>query len=205
MKHTIPLSLLLLLIGFNNYAQNPKEHDRFFLSMSLGVSHFSLNNDITNGPYNNMKISGPAATFDIKIGGAIKENFILHGDIISTSSSSADVTVDGQKIGTLSGDNSVGMIMVGAGVTYYFMPVNIFISSTIGAGNFTIATGGNDTKTEKGFGLYLKTGKEWWVSDKWGLGVSMAFNYLKVNNEIMGMTENLKGSSFGISFNSTLN
>ena len=52
-------------------------------------------------------MKGIGGGFDFKLGAAVKENFILHGDIIVTTSSSIDVIADGDEIGTISGDNSV--------------------------------------------------------------------------------------------------
>ena len=210
MKKVFLLAIAILFACTNVMAQSDHEpgyqtHDGFFLSMSLGPGWVSINDDITDGPYNNMKMKGVGGIIDIKIGYAIKENFILHGDIISISTGQVDVVLDGVDIGTIEGDNSVGDIVFGAGFTNYFMPSNMFISGTAGIGSFTITTNDDTGSTERGFGFHLKAGKEWWVASRWGLGVSACFNYTHVNNDVGDFQESLTGTSVGISFNATFN
>lgn len=200
--------IVFLFLNSNAQDEEVRGHyksDGLYLSMALGGGYLSINNDITNGPYNNMKMKGPGMAFDFKLGGAVKDNLILHADIMTVNSSSADVTADGEELGTISGDNSVGVMMFGAGTTYYFMPQNVFISGTLGIGGFTITSGENTSSTQKGFGLFVKLGKEWWISKNWDLGLSAGFNYTNVNNKADDMTEKLSGTSFGLCVNATFN
>lgn len=210
MKKVTLLAFTIIFGCINLMAQSDHEpgyqaHDGFFLSMSVGPGMIYINDDITNGPYDNMKMNGVGGIVDIKVGYAIKENLILHGDIISISSGKVDVVADGTDLGTIEGDNSVGVIMFGGGFTNYFMPNNMFISGTVGIGSFNITTNDQTSSTQRGLGLYIKAGKEWWVSSRWGLGVSAGFNYTHVNNDVDGLLESLTGTSFGISFNATFN
>jgi hypothetical protein len=210
MKKLTLLTIVLMLVCSTMMAQSDHEpgyqtHDRFFLSMSLGPAWMSINDDITNGPYNNMKMTGVGGIIDFKVGYALNESFILHGDVISVSSGKVDIVADGTTLGTIEGDNSVGMIMFGGGVTNYFMPNNFFVSGTAGIGSFNITTGESTSSTERGLGLLLKAGKEWWISSRWGMGVSATFNYTHVNNEADGMQEALSGIAFGVSLNATFN
>jgi hypothetical protein len=210
MKNLLVFVMAIMFACLNIMAQSDHEpgyqtHDRFFLSMSLGPAWMSINDDITDGPYNNMKMKGIGGIVDFKAGYALNESLILHGDVISISSGSIDITVDGTDMGTIEGDNSVGMIMVGGGLTNYFIPENFFISGTVGMGSFNITSGDNTSSTERGLGLLLKAGKEWWISSRWALGMSASFNYTHVNNNADGMQENLSGMALGISFNATFN
>jgi hypothetical protein len=54
------------------------QHDGFYLSMSVGPLFGSVNDDLGNYT---MDMSGTGAQFDFKIGGAIKENLILHATL----------------------------------------------------------------------------------------------------------------------------
>ena len=210
MKRTPIIFLAILLSGVNLAAQADHEpgyqaHDGFFLSMSIGPGMVNINDDITGGTYSNLKMSGIGAVIDIKLGAAVSENLILHGDIISISSGKLNVEADGSDIGTIEGDNSLGNIMLGGGITYYFMPSNVFVSGSGGIARFTITTNDQTSSTQAGLGLHVKAGKEWWISSRWGLGVSAIVNYAHVNNEADNMTEVLNGTFFGLSFNATFN
>ena len=211
-KFSLILSAILIL-GFNTKAQqvvqdNEKrghhKGDGLFFSASLGVSYLSINDDITGSTYDNMKMKGTGIALDIKLGAVIKENFILHGDIITSNSISLEVLIDGEPLGTITGDNSVSMIMFGGGGTYYFLP-GAYFSGTIGIGGFSIKANENTTNTQKGLGINLKLGKEWWVSKNWDLGGSIGLNYINVNNEVETVTEKLSGVSIGLLFTATFN
>ena len=213
MKKLSLILVTILILGFNTNAQQVTQDDAkrghykgdgLFLSFSLGASYLSINDDITGGTYDNMKMKGPGIALDFKIGGTIKTNLILHGDIISTNSLSLDVIVDGESLGTISGDNSVTMIMFGGGGTYYFSP-GVYFSGTLGMAGFSISSGGSNSSTQKGLGLNMKLGKEWWVSKNWDLGASIGMNYTNVNNEADGYSEKLSGISFGLMFTAIFN
>ena len=71
--------------------------------------------------------------------------------------------------------------MLGIGVTYY-LPENIFFSGSIGMAAFNLQDNTDEDneiegQTDRGIGVQVAVGKEWWVSDNWGLGVSAAFTY----------------------------
>ena len=68
--------------------------------------------------------------FSFMIGGAVRENMILHFE--ATGVSLADPSMKfGSDKGTLDGDLTT--TLAGVGMTYYFMPANAYISATIGA------------------------------------------------------------------------
>lgn len=209
MKRII-IFIVALTISFSLAGQSDQERGHspksgLFLSMSIGPSYMSINDDITGTIYDNMKFKGIGVVFDAQLGAVLKEGFILHGDLISISSGSVDVTIDGVEVGTMEGENSIGMMMFGGGATYYFMPQNIFISGTLGLGGFSITTGDDTVTTKKGFGLFCKIGKEWYVSRNWDLGFNFSFNYTNVNNNVETISEKLSGFSAGIGFNATFN
>lgn len=207
-KIIILIFALILSIGL--FAQSDQERGHspnsgIFLSMSLGPSYLSINDDITGSDINNMTFKGVGIVFDIQVGAPIKENFILHGDLITSSSGSVDMTFDGEDVGTLEGENSIGMMMFGGGFTYYVMPSNIFFSGVLGVGGFTMTVEDNTANTQKGFGLFVKAGKEWYISSNWDLGFNINLNYTNVNNEAESITEKLSGFSVGLGFNATFN
>ncbi|MEA1896792.1 MAG: autotransporter domain-containing protein [Bacteroidota bacterium] len=213
MKKLSLILIAILILGFNIKAQQTIQDDEkrghhkgdgLFFSASLGASYLSINDDITGSTSDNMKMTGTGIAIDIKLGAVIKENFILHGDIISTTSFSLKILVDGEPLGTISGDNSVSIIMFGGGGTYYFYP-GVYFSGTLGMGGFSITAGENTTNTQKGLGINLKLGKEWWVSKNWDLGGSIGFNYTNVNNKVGDITEKLSGVSIGLMFTATFN
>jgi hypothetical protein len=79
---------------------------------------------------------------------------------------------------TVATDNfSLSEVMYGVGITDYLMPSDIFLSGALGIGAFVIdnETKKTITRTNSGFAFQVKAGKHWWVSNKWGMALSIAY------------------------------
>lgn len=190
---------VLLIMGFciSAFTQNEaKQHDGFYLSMCLGPV-FGKITDKYNSSI--MTMNGTGVEFDFKIGASVTKDLILHGTLISKTMPGPTISNEGS-VTTLSDDISVNELMYGAGVTYYFMPVNFFVSSSAGIGKFTISNSTNDTKskTQSGFSFQLIVGKEWWISKKWGLGAGIAYGKTHLTNNVDSTEEKLDSNRFSI-------
>ena len=181
-------------------------HDGFFLNLALGFGYQSFTYDANKATYD-MEANGVSSEFDLKLGGAIAPNTLLHATILGvTNTGEIEGKRDGKKV-TSTSDRSEGLSLLGIGVTYY-LPENIFFSGTIGLAAFNLQDNtdkDNDItgQTENGFGVQLAVGKEWWVSDNWGLGVSAALTYgAAADKDDMG-----DASAYGINilFSATFN
>jgi len=185
------------VLSIGRYADDPDngyhQHDGFFFSANNGGGYGSL----SWGRFNNKEsgtavLTGAGPVIDYKIGGALKENLILSFDLIMTPVASGDFSGKGMDVNglgiTSSPDSASDVFLGGAGLglTYYFMPANIFLSGTLGVGavalNDKYGSGSNydlnlSTRYSEAFGnfIQLKVGKEWWVSTNWGLGISGAY------------------------------
>ena len=183
-----------------------RTHTGFFLSMSVGPHFPSISSEIV-GVYD-YKFTGTGAIFDIKIGGAVKENLILHATLVSSSLAGPKVT-SGSNSQNASNNLSIGEAMLGGGLTYYIMPQNIFFSGSVGFGGYSLIDSDNSNAsvaTDRGFAMQIKAGKEWWVSKRWGLGIAVTYGKTKLTNTPGGSVEELMDSNnFGILFNATLN
>lgn len=184
---------------------NYQRHEGFFLSLSGGPNFSGISIE-DNQPYvTNYVGSGPI--MDLKIGGAIKENLILHATLITDYMSGPKISSNGV-IQKTSNNFMIGEDFIGGGITYYLMPSNLFLSGSIGPGSFRRMDTGDDTSvsSDKGFGFQVKVGKEWWVSRRWGLGVALSYSQLNVRNQPEnGVVELINSNNFGIYFNATLN
>lgn len=182
------------------------QHKGFFLSMGIGPNFPGITDKVA-GVYD-LKFTGTGALFDLKIGGAIKENLILHATILSSTISGPKTTfADGSSENSSNG-LTLGETSIGAGITYYLMPSNIFLSGSLGIGNFSVLDDDNDidVSTDRGFSMQLKAGKEWWVSRRWALGVALTYSKTSLTNKPGGgVEERMNSNNFGILFNATLN
>lgn len=176
------------------------EHDGFFLQMDLGVG--AMSSKASSGGID-VELSGTAAQFSLVLGGVVAPNFIVGGHLWGVTVSSPDVKVNGSSLGSVS-DSSIGLSGVGLNLTYYFMPINIYVSATPSIGVLTAKQGGNSYDTKNGFAFRLAAGKEWWVSDNWGIGLNLQFAH--GSNEDKGTNPPTWGTNwFGVAFSATYN
>ena len=182
-------------------------HDGFFLNLALGFGYQGFTYDANKSRYD-MEAKGVSTELDIKLGGRIATNTLLHATILGVTNTSEIEfkTKGGNKVGS-SSDKSENLSMLGVGLTYY-LPENIFISGSVGFANFNLQDNTDEENniegaTENGIGVQIAAGKEWWVSDNWGLGVSVAFTYGAADDkDDMG-----EASAYGINvmFSATFN
>ena len=182
-------------------------HDGFFLNLALGFGYQGFTYDANKSRYD-MEAKGVSTELDIKLGGRIATNTLLHATILGVTNTSEIEfkTKGGSKVGS-SSDKSENLSMLGVGLTYY-LPENIFISGSVGFANFNLQDNTDEENniegaTENGIGVQIAAGKEWWVSDNWGLGVSVAFTYGAADDkDDMG-----EASAYGINvmFSATFN
>ncbi|MCT4589078.1 MAG: hypothetical protein N4A71_14745 [Carboxylicivirga sp.] len=184
-----------------------RKHRGFYLSMGLGANQSSVKVDSKNFGYT--KYSGLGGSFDLKIGGTISENLILHATLLSHGITGPKIDSDDYQINSYKTDNKINLSegMIGIGLTYYTVD-NFLLSTSMGVGGFTLTNEHEDIDitTDKGFSIQLKAGKEWWVSPKWGIGCALYYHHTYCNNQTGNIAEeNLKSNNIGIVFNATLN
>ena len=192
----------LSLIAFPAMAGKPRTHDRFFLRMTGGLGHAS--NQLESGG-DKAKYSGYAGDGDIAVGACVSPNLALHGTFFgwATEDPDLDVTLSGVNAsGTASG--MAAMSAAGGGLTYFFVPANVYVSGSLGAGSFVFSPkNGPDQETKTGLAIELTAGKEWWVGNSWGLGVAAGYIHSSVGDK--NVSDNWSGNSFGVRFSATFN
>jgi hypothetical protein len=202
----IALASLLIVPTFAGIANagEVRTHDGFFLRLSAGAGSASAKIEPPGG---SLEFSGTASDINIGIGGRVSENLLLHGTLWGWALSDPDfdlkVTGGPGSSGTATG--MLTMSAVGIGATYYFMPVNMYMSGSIGTGSLT---GDKDMKgnSKSGLALDFMLGKEWWVGDSWGLGVAGYFDYFSAkDDDILGVSETWKGPAVGVRLSGTFN
>jgi hypothetical protein len=199
-------AILILVTALSTAFAAPQTHDGFFLAMGLGFGGMSFTEDY--GSYTVESDGGIAADFDFKIGGCLANNLAMHFSMTSISLGGYDLIEDGENIG--SPDYSLGISFMGIGMTYYFMPYNIFLSGSVGISQFTISDLDSDASvsSDNGFGFHIAAGKEWWVSENWGLGISLGITHASVNqnnSEYDDYDIDIKGTAFAVMFSATFN
>lgn len=187
-------------------AGEPRTHDGFFLRLSAGIG---AGRTEIEGAGGSAEFSGGAGDGNLAIGGMVAPNFAIHGTFFGFAMDEPDAEISITGLGSVSGelDGTVALSGVGGGVTYYFMPVNMYLSGSVGFGQLSLETDDDnfdlDGESDTGLVLDLTLGKEWWVGNSWGLGIAAGFGYHSVPDE--NFDENWSGTSFALRFTATLN
>ncbi|MGA1795610.1 MAG: hypothetical protein ACMUIL_07100 [bacterium] len=195
----IAVYLITMAYGTFSYAYGLREHKGFYLRMQLGIADTkSKGTGYSDGT--EMEVSGNGSAFRLDIGGAIKENLIIFGTLGGISISDPDIELNGVKYSTF--DTTSRISDFGIGITYYFMPTNVYIGGSLNLAKDTIEFNSYEGTSDTGYGLYLNMGKEWWVSDNWGLGLAIFGYFGRVPDEDEGKIKNI---SYGLLFSATFN
>lgn len=165
----IVLGLVVVATTTSDASGAFRTHDRFYLRMLFG------------GGYTNMKAnSKPETTLDggsmwvsVALGGEIGENLILYGETFGTTVFGPTLRY-GEVEQEADEDVATSYSGIGPGIAYYFMPANLYVSGTATLAKMTLKQDNERiAETEMGFGLNAVIGKEWWISDNWGLGLAV--------------------------------
>lgn len=184
-----------------------REHDGFFLRLSIGpgagVALYREKVDTVHT--DDVEARGLAGLFDLAMGGRVYGNLILHGNVLFTRFDSPTRHVDGVKDAALHVTSS--STMVGGGASYYFMPLNVYLTSSLGLAWAFEERGNDQLRSGTGMFVVVAAGKEWWVgrSGEWGLGAALRGTFAAAPVDIAGVESTLKLMTLGLAFSATFN
>ncbi len=152
-------------------------HEGFFLRLALGVGYASSTLKFDGF---NASLKGAGVASGLSIGYCVIENLALSVDFYGVTVVNPVYRVQSQEL-KINNDSYVNWSGFGVGAHYYFMPINLFVGMSLGASVMRQKIWVNDEpaeeiKTDAGFMMQLLVGKEWWVSENWGIGVTGQFH-----------------------------
>ena len=171
------------------------EHDGFFLRLNIGPGMASVSRT-------NYRWTGAALSMGLSIGGSVIENLALHADFHTTLLPSPTEKAFGKKQ-----DFNADIVFesMGVGLTYFIMPINLYVSGSVGIGVLAFEDDYGDSKdTGAGLALSGMVGKEWWVGTDWGLGIAGQVQYVRVRDYVKDQ-ERLNGLALSILFSASYN
>lgn len=188
-----------LLFGGVAWAQEegplPKEgaqrHDGFFLRLNPGLSliaYAATFHFVERGHSNTARHVSPGLGADLSIGGTLRRNLHMHFDF-----SFFEQPIPQRNFNTVNAldrpRSVLGTYQPGIGMTGYFSPLNLYVSGSLRMLMTRLYLTDRNQSYEKGSGDYndghktaalfylgagavVSFGREWWMSDNWGLGVA---------------------------------
>jgi hypothetical protein len=181
-------------------------HRGLFLRPDIGFGYLTASASDLGGDYT---ISGGAGYLGFAIGGSVADGVIIAGRLWGVNATSPTVTFNGQSGSP--GETNLGFGAIGPEFDYYFMPANFFLGATLCLSRITLKTGGRltsggtDYSTQIGIAGQLAVGKEWWVSDSWGLGVKGEVTITGNKDNSSSNSSTWTGLAFAVGFSATYN
>ncbi|MBX3204974.1 MAG: hypothetical protein KF764_07885 [Labilithrix sp.] len=159
-------------------ADKKTRHTGFHVRGELGLASMGASAS-TQG--SRVEIGGLSTIASLLVGGAVVENLIIAGELWTMRAFEPDWKSNGAPLGI---DMSATLSGVGANVSYYLVPANVFFSVTPSVGVLAIEDrrDRSGTRTKTGFSARMAIGKEWWVASHFGIGVA-ANGYLGINGD----------------------
>jgi tetratricopeptide (TPR) repeat protein len=176
-------------------------HDGFFLRMQLGLGFTSLSADRAD-----VRVSGASGHFSLAVGGTLSGKLALFGELGGGSVTEPRVTVGNQ---SAKFDGELSVFTFGAGAAYYFMPINVYLSATLGGSQVTLKVkdpvGDRTLESKTGLGLTLSAGKEWWAARDVGLGLALQLHGSAVKENVPVDPDTLTPGWVSLVFSGTYN
>jgi hypothetical protein len=160
--------------------------------------------EVVNGALRDVESRGLTGLLEVAVGAAVRDNLILHGNLLVAGFGDAKRRVDG--IPDASVKPTTTTIMLGAGPSYYF-PRNVYITAAIGAAWFQETRGDEYFRTGIGSGACFAAGKEWWVgrAGAWGVGAALRAGLTTGRAELAGTHTRVRTGHIGLAISATYN
>jgi len=150
-------------------------HTGLMLRLGLGFGYVHASTPL--GALGKLTLSGGSSAASISAGWAFFENLVFQIELWQASMVGGTVRVTGLPGAMATPDARYDAGGLGLGATYYFMPINIYVSGSLGGATTSVSVSGVQAQSRVGVGLALMAGKEWWIGEDWGLGVALQFVY----------------------------
>jgi outer membrane protein with beta-barrel domain len=196
---TAVVAALAVLIPAAASAGEPRRHDGgFFLRLAPGYGYARTAIDEDG---DRLALKGASANFDAAIGAMVKKNFAVHATLGGWALIEPTIEFNGAE--EVAKDASATVLLIGAGFTYYLGPSNTYLTASVGASVLSFEFEGETNDSDTGVAFDVGVGKEWWVGDRWGLGLSGTAGYHSIPPG--DATGKFKGPSFAVRFSATFN
>jgi len=168
----------------------------FFLRLTVGAG--SARTSFDSSPVE-AKMTGELFDAGVAAGITMRRNLAVHLTWLEWDLTDPDVDSGGT---SRSGSGEIRLNVIGGGVTYYFMPANVYVSGSVGFGDWkgVVDAEGAEVRmeTDPGFVLDFSAGKEWWIADGWGLGLAGGLGYHTLPDSHSGQWRGTR-ASLGVS------
>ena len=160
----VSVALFAMLIGCpRNVQAEPQTHDGLYLHLDFGAGAFY---GWSKQQSSDVSYRGLGIPFTFAIGGTVASNLALFG-ALEINLGVTDEKSEWHSGGVDHRTAFVGEAALSMGIAYYFMPSNVVFTLSAGFPLRSIIIA-----KKVGVAARATLGKEWWVSDDWGVGLA---------------------------------
>ncbi len=160
-------------------SSSERDHTGFFFNVHLGGGYTHLKSNFMS---DSMTVEGTGAAFGLVFGGVIAPNLVLHGEVTGTTATNPEITYNGTTVATE--DVSAVVVGFGPGITYYFMPSNVYIGASVLASTASINADGETLgETDTGLGAILRVGKEIVIGENTGINIGAQYQGARLSEK----------------------
>jgi len=142
-------------------------HDGFYLRVQAGYSKLTAVENVDPLTYSQ---SGPS--IGVAVGWTLAPNLVLYGELLMTGVVNTVDRLGGYAGFEMHNGNDLVLSVFGPGTAYYFMPLNLYVSATLGLAKLTFVDAYTDRPVPDpslGYAASFTVGKEWWNTGPSGL------------------------------------
>jgi hypothetical protein len=190
-------------------------HSGFFLRMTVGTGYMGDSTSLSGEGYaGEVTAKGPAATFEIDVGGSLVPGFSLSGSFLMHSIANSTLTDDSRTFtapGTASPSSSrlsqnPQLSVLGMMADLYPDPrKGLHAGAILGFASMQARPSGDDNGSSSGFSFAPHVGYEWWVGSYWGLGVLGRLLYARTRGPYATGSQLDRVLTATVSFSATYN
>ena len=190
-------------------APGAETHDGVYLRLQLGPNWVGIK---AKSSFGTSSYDGSGASVAAALGYSVTRQLVLYFQVLDTGAIDATAKMNGATVFTGATNLSTDVIGYGPGAAFYFGP-NVFAAVTFMVAKAQLTDANNNDRlldeSKSGFGFEMLFGKEWWVSDNWGLGVSgeLIFGSMKGKDQdlLLGEMPTWTTTSIAVLFSATYN
>lgn len=186
--------------GASAKAEGAFSHDGLYVSNAIGFGYSKFKNDDEE---NSIIANGFGFSVSHKIGYAVCPDLILHANLLTVFYSHLEMRRDNVSLYAEHIPN-LRSVRLGLGATYYLTEFgNMFVGGSAGVVGYLLDLPKMSGSTgPQGFGFSFEVGREFWVSENWGLGVAFVYNSASLNDRVDGI---FNSSSMHLMLTATFN
>ena len=153
-------------------AEDHGDHTGFMLRLATGPAGMATAIETADGT---IEAEATGMALEVQVGASVLPNLMLHSDLMIVGTTEDDVDVRRDAGPNQDGDG-LALGGLGVGATYFFMPYNVSVTSSVLFAVSSLDTGAED-ELSSDYGVMGKFSvtKEWMLSHDWGMGVGGSF------------------------------